>query len=102
MVQVAQTQPQISAHVSLGIQQKFDRLTRARGLRKSFVLEQALQYYFRALEELPEEAFLPARLVLSEASFQQVMDIIENPPPPTEAMLELMNGHSDSPSAEER
>ena len=44
-----------------------------------------------------EEAFLPSRLVLSETSFQKVIDMIDNPPSPTKAMLELMNGHSDSP-----
>jgi uncharacterized protein (DUF1778 family) len=102
MIEMAQKQPNISAYVSLGTKNKLDRLTSAKGLRKAFVVEQALHYYFRALEELPEEAFLPSRLVLSEASFQKVMDIIDNPPPPTKAMLELMNGHSDSPSSQER
>lgn len=92
-------QPQISAHVSEGTRIKLDRLTRARGLRKAFVMEQALQYYFRALEELPAEAFLPPRLVLSNESFQRVVDMIENPAPPTRAMLELMNGDANPPAA---
>lgn len=93
-------QPQISAHVSEGTRIKLDQLTRARGLRKAFVMEQALQYYFRALEELPEDAFLPPRLVLSVPSFQQVVDMIENPARPTRAMLELMNADSNPRPAE--
>jgi len=59
-------------------------------------------YYFRVLQELPEEAFLPAQLVLSEGSFQKVVNMIENPPPATKAMLELMNDDSDSPSSKEK
>ena len=90
-------QPQISAHVSEGTRIKLDQLTRTRGLRKAFVMEQALQYYFRALEELPEDAFLPPRLVLSNPSFNKVIDLLENPAPPTRAILELMNTNSNPP-----
>lgn len=88
--------PQISAHVSEGTKNKLDHLTRERGLRKAYVMEQALLYYFRALEELPGEALLPARLVLSTDAFQRVLNTIDNPPPPTPAMLELMNADIDS------
>lgn len=94
-------QPQISAYVSVGTKKKLDELARARGLRKAFVLEQALQYYFRSLEELPEEAFLPPRLVLSQQSFEALVDLVENPPAPTGEMLELMHGDPDSTSPED-
>ena len=93
-------QHQISASVSMGTKRKLDELSRARGLRKAYVMEQALQYYFRSLEELPEAAFLPPRLVLSPESFEEVLDLIENPPTPTQAMLELMNGNRDSTAAQ--
>ena len=63
MTQSVQNQTQISGYVSEGAKVKLDRLAKVRGLRKSFVLEQALLYYFRALEELPTEAFLPPPLV---------------------------------------
>lgn len=96
MTQSVQNQIQISAYVSEEAKVKLDRLAKARGLRKNFMLEQALLYYFRALEELPSEAFLPPRLVLSPDRFQQLVDLIENPPPPTAAMLELMHGYSNS------
>ena len=93
-------QPQISVLVSVGTKSKLDQLVRARGLRKGFVMEQALQYYFRSLEELPEAAFLPPRVVLSADSFQEVLDLVENPPAPTRAMLELMNGNPDSSTSQ--
>lgn len=98
MKQAKQKQPQISAHVSYGTKSLLDRLSRARGLRKAFVLEQALLYHFRALKELPEEAFLPPRLVLSRDSFDKIVEFVDNPPPPTKAMQELVNGVPDTDS----
>ncbi|MBW2366408.1 MAG: hypothetical protein JRH15_00840 [Deltaproteobacteria bacterium] len=95
MKQARQKQPQISAHVSEGTKSKLDRPSQARGMRKAFVLEQALLYHFRALEELPEEAFLPQRLVLSQNSFNKLAEFVDNPPYPTGAMQELMDGVSD-------
>lgn len=96
MVQARQEQPQITAYISKGTKARLDKLMRARGLRKGFVLEQALQYYFRSLEELPEEIFLPPRLVLSQEAFGRVLDMINNPAEPTQAMLELMRVDPDS------
>lgn len=84
--------PRISAHVSEGTKWKLDRVSKMRGMRKAFVLEQALPYHFRALEELPEEAFLPPRLVISQESFAKVAEWVENPPYPTAAMQDLMDG----------
>lgn len=95
MAQAKMKQPQISAHVSEETKFKLDKLSRARGLRKAFMMEQALHYYFRALEELPEEALLPPRIVVGPEGIDKVLDMIENPSEPTNAMLELMNGDSD-------
>ena len=78
-----------------------DRLSKTRGIRKAFVLEQALLYHFRALEELPEEAFLPPRLVLSQDSFDKIVEYVDNPPSPTKAMQELMDGVSDKTAQKE-
>jgi len=64
-------------------------------------MEQALLYHFRALEELPEEAFLPPRLVLPQESFDKVVELVTNPLRPTEAMQELMDGVSDKTAAKE-
>lgn len=94
-------QPQISAHVSAGTKKKLDEFARARGLRKGYVMEQALQYYFRSLEELPEDAFIPPRLVLSRESFEGLQELIENPPAPTAAMLEIMHDNPDTPTPQE-
>lgn len=96
MKQLRQKQPQISAHVSAGTKLKLDQISQSRGLRKAFVLEQALLYHFRALEELPEEAFTPPRIVLSQNSLKKIVNMVDNPASPTKDMQELMNGVSNT------
>ncbi|MCP4691553.1 MAG: hypothetical protein GY859_26140 [Desulfobacterales bacterium] len=96
-----QNKKQITAYVSEGTLSKLDRFSQARGVRKAFVMEQALLYHFRAFNELPEEAFLPPRLVFARDSFENVVDLVNDPPAPTKAMQELMNGISDKNVTEE-
>jgi len=55
-------QSQISATISAATKEKLDRFTEHHGLKKNFVVEQALLYFMEARRELPEEALIPARL----------------------------------------
>lgn len=83
---------QISATVSAGTKEKLDRFTERHGLKKNFVVEQALLYFMEARRELPDEALIPTRLVLEDATFDRVVDLLERPPTPTEGLRELMRG----------
>ena len=83
---------QISATVSAATKEKLDRFTESHGLKKNFVVEQALLYFMEARRELPDEALIPARLVLDDKVFDRVVGLLESPPAPTEALLELMRG----------
>ncbi len=85
-------QSQISATVSVATKERLDRFTESHGLKKNFVVEQALLYFMEARRELPDEAFIPARLVLDDKIFDRVVDLLESPPAPTEALRELMRG----------
>ena len=85
-------QSQISATVSATTKEKLDRFTESRGLKKNFVVEQALLYFMEARRELPDEAFIPTRLVLDDKVFDRVVDLLESPPAPTAALRELMRG----------
>jgi uncharacterized protein (DUF1778 family) len=85
-------QSQISATVSVATKEKLDRFTESHGLKKNFVVEQALLYFMEARRELPDEAFIPARLVLDDKVFDRVVDLLESPPAPTDALRELMRG----------
>jgi len=81
---------QISATVSAATKEKLDRFTESHGLKKNFVVEQALLYFMEARQELPEEALIPTRLVLEDDAFDRVVKLLENPPAPTVALRELL------------
>lgn len=87
-------QSQISATVSADTKEQLDRFTEGHGLKKNFVVEQALLYFMQARRELPDEALIPTRLVLDNKTFDRIVDLIENPPAPTAALRELMRGKS--------
>ncbi len=89
------TQTQISATVTAATKEKLDRFTESRGLKKNFVVEQALLFFMEARRELPDEAFVPARILLEDESFDRLITRLEQPPAPTEALEELMRGRSD-------
>jgi uncharacterized protein (DUF1778 family) len=83
---------QISATVSAATKEKLDRFTESHGLKKNFVVEQALLYFMEARRELPDEALVPARLVLDDKAFDRIANLLETPPAPTEALRDLMRG----------
>ncbi|MDP1822115.1 MAG: DUF1778 domain-containing protein [Archangium sp.] len=69
-----------------------DRFTESRGLKKNFVVEQALLYFMESRSELPDEAFIPTRIVLGNAAFDRLVKLLKRPPKPTRALIELMRG----------
>jgi uncharacterized protein (DUF1778 family) len=85
-------QSQISATVSAATKDKLDRFTESHGLKKNFVVEQALLYFMEARRELPDEALIPARFVLDDKSFDRVVTLLETAATPTAALRELMRG----------
>ena len=83
---------QISATISAATKEKLDRFTESHGLKKNFVVEQALLYFMEARKELPDEALIPARLVLEDKVFDRIVELLDRPPAPTKALRELMRG----------
>jgi hypothetical protein len=82
---------QISAHVSIATKERMERYVRATGVTRAHLVEQALLYHLQALEELPADVIVPARVVLSQESAELVRDLISHPPPATEAMQQLFD-----------
>lgn len=89
------TQSQISATISEGTKERLDRFTESHGLKKNFVVEQALLYFMEARRELPEEALVPARLVVEDDAFDRLVALVEHPPAPTKALRKLMRREDD-------
>jgi len=89
---VLSRQSQVSATISTTTKDALDRFTEQRGLKKNYVVEQALLFFMEARRALPEEAFIPARVVLDEEGFDAVASLLEHPPEPTPALRELLGG----------
>jgi uncharacterized protein (DUF1778 family) len=81
---------QISATVSATTKERLDRFTENHGLKKNYVVEQALLYFMAARRELPDEALVPVRLVLGDKAFDRLVESLEQPPAPTAGLRELM------------
>ncbi|MBK8597112.1 MAG: hypothetical protein IPP07_17920 [Holophagales bacterium] len=85
---------QISAHISEATKSALERFAEARGLKKGFVIEDAILHHLQALREVPEDLLVPVRLVVSEASLARIVGRVERPRRPTPAMRKLMKGSS--------
>lgn len=82
---------QISAHIDSELKVSLDRQARATGTTRAHLVEEALRHHLQALEALPPEAIVPKHVVLAPRSAEQVRDLIERPPQPTEAMKRLFD-----------
>jgi uncharacterized protein (DUF1778 family) len=92
---MSSNQSQISAVISEATKEKLDRFAESHGLKKNFVVEQALLYFMEARRELPDEALVPARLVVEDRAFDRLAALVSRPPEPTQALRKLMRGHDD-------
>lgn len=88
-VEVATTQ--ISAHIPEDLKANLDRCARATGTTRGRLVEEALRHHLQALAELPPEAIIPKRIVLTRESAEQVRELVERPPAPTPEMKRLFD-----------
>jgi uncharacterized protein (DUF1778 family) len=86
------SQTQISATVSAATREMLDRFTQTHGMKKNYVIEQALLFFMESRRQLPDEAFIPTRILLENDAFDRVAEMVTAPPAPTEALRELMRG----------
>ena len=86
---------QVSATISSTTKEKLDRFTEELGLKKNFVVEQALLFFMESRRKLPDEAFIPTRVVLDNEAFDRLVSRIEAQPSPTAELRELMRGTGD-------
>jgi len=83
---------QISGFVPQDVRDDFERLVKARGLKKGYVLEQALRHHLRALREIPEEFIIPATVVLTRKSFEDLLRQLKSRSKPSSQLRKLMRG----------
>ncbi|WP_295430268.1 MULTISPECIES: hypothetical protein [Chromatiaceae] len=80
---------QISANISPETRDRLERYVRARGMKKGFVIEQALLHHLQAIDEIPEEVVIPPRLVVTAASGERLLERLASQEGPNRAMHEL-------------
>ncbi|HEX7477391.1 MAG TPA: hypothetical protein VF331_06265 [Polyangiales bacterium] len=83
---------QISAFISDATKQKVERYAEAHGVKKGYLVEEALLHHLQALRELPADIVIPARLTVTGRSFAAVAKLIRKPRKPTKALRDLMAG----------
>ena len=86
---MASGQTQISAVISDSTKEALERYADAHGLKKAYLIEEALLHHLQALRELPLDVIMPARLVVSPGSGQTILGRVDKPRRPTKAMREL-------------
>jgi len=82
---------QISAFISDTTSSELERYVEARGLKKGYVVEQALRFHLRALKELPAETIVPPQVVVSAETAERLAARMKKPRKPTPAMRALFS-----------
>lgn len=82
---------QISAVVSQSTKDLLEQMVAARGLKKGYVIEEALRHHLQALQELPDDVIIPSTLVLTNESFKELVSEIERPRKASPALRKLLS-----------
>lgn len=80
---------QISAVVPQHIKAELDLVSSSKGLKKAFMIEEALSHYFQALKAIPSEMIIPKRIALSEKGVIQLEKLLKKKS--NKALIDLMN-----------
>ena len=81
---------QISAYISEETKSQIESYARRRGLKKAFLIEEALLHHLQALREIPEDLVIPSRLVLTESSIKQLAERLQNKEKPSRELKDLL------------
>jgi len=81
---------QISAYISESTKQQVERYASAHGVKKGYLVEEALLHHLQALRELPADIVIPPRLTVTSKSFEAVIGVIQKPRKPRRALRDLM------------
>lgn len=80
---------QIAAFISSTTKELLESHARATGVKKGHLVEQALQHYLVALEQLPADVIVHPRLVVTRKSWDAIVKQMRTGKP-TKALRELM------------
>ena len=79
---------QISAYIEDDIKEKMERYAVSHGLKKGYLIENALSYYLDALDAVPQSQIVPGSLSISEGELNKLLEQEDHTP--TQALKVLM------------
>jgi hypothetical protein len=82
-------QTQISALISGTTKTLLEDYSEAHGVATGDLVEQALLFHLRALQELPADLIIPPRVIVQGESGQEILERLSSPRRPTAAMQAL-------------
>lgn len=82
---------QISAFISDDTKALVEAYTKKSGVKKGYLIEDALLHHLQALKEFPLDIIIPSKITVTNNSMEQLIDLIENPPKPTNTLRDLMH-----------
>jgi hypothetical protein len=85
---------QISANISVETKALLEKYAEVQGVKKAFVIEQALLHHLQALNELPADIVISPCLIVSRTSGERVLERVEKPGLPTRVMGALGRGQA--------
>ena len=86
------TNTQVSAYISEETKAQVEAYTKSHGVKKAFLIEEALQHHLQALREIPEDLIIPSRLVLTSEAMAKIAEYYAQDEQPTEALKALFRG----------
>ena len=83
---------QVSAYISAETKAEVEAFVKRRGVKKAWLIEEALQHHLQALREIPEDLIIPSRLVLTEKAMAEIAERVTQEGQPTAALKALFRG----------
>ena len=83
------TTTQVSAYISEETKSEIEAYVKRRGVKKAYLIEEALQHHLQALREIPEDLIIPSRLVLAGEAMAEIAERITQKDQPTESLKAL-------------
>lgn len=81
---------QISAYISEETKVQIEQYAKKKGLKKAFLIEEALLHHLQVLREIPEDIIIPTQLLLSDTCMKNLVERLQEEEKPNKALKELM------------
>jgi predicted nucleic acid-binding protein len=80
---------QVSAYISEETKAEVEAYVKRHGVKKAYLIEEALQHHLQALREIPEDVIIPSRLILTPEAMIKVAGRLDREEQPTDALKAL-------------